>query len=42
MARLREHILRAHHRFKKQTDQHRTKRSFEVGDVVLLKLQPYA
>lgn len=41
-ARLRDHILRAQHRFKKQADQHRTERSFEVGDSVLLKLQPYA
>ncbi|XP_073357735.1 uncharacterized protein [Aegilops tauschii subsp. strangulata] len=41
-ARLRDHILRAQHRFKKQADQHRTERSFEVGDTVLLKLQPYA
>ncbi|XBI88338.1 hypothetical protein VPH35_026312 [Triticum aestivum] len=41
-ARLREHILRAQHRFKKQADQHRTERSFEVGDRFLLKLQPYA
>nr|XP_020157508.1 uncharacterized protein LOC109742823 [Aegilops tauschii subsp. strangulata] len=39
---LREHILRAQHRFKKQADQHCTERSFEVGDSVLLKLQPYA
>ena len=42
MTRLREHILRAHHRFKKQVDQHRTERSFKVGDAILLKLQPYA
>lgn len=41
-ARLREHILRAQHRFKKQVDQHRTERSFEVGDVVHLKHPPYA
>uniref|UniRef100_A0A8R7RCG1 Tf2-1-like SH3-like domain-containing protein n=1 Tax=Triticum urartu TaxID=4572 RepID=A0A8R7RCG1_TRIUA len=37
-----EQILRAQHRFKKQADQHRSKRSFVVGDAVLLKLQPYA
>uniref|UniRef100_A0A8R7TTR3 Tf2-1-like SH3-like domain-containing protein n=1 Tax=Triticum urartu TaxID=4572 RepID=A0A8R7TTR3_TRIUA len=41
-ARLGEQILRAQHRFKKQADKHRSERSFEVGDKVLLKLQPYA
>uniref|UniRef100_A0A453EG19 Reverse transcriptase/retrotransposon-derived protein RNase H-like domain-containing protein n=1 Tax=Aegilops tauschii subsp. strangulata TaxID=200361 RepID=A0A453EG19_AEGTS len=41
-ARLRAQILRAQHRFKKQADRHRTEREFEVGDSVLLKLQPYA
>ncbi|XP_073355157.1 uncharacterized protein [Aegilops tauschii subsp. strangulata] len=30
------------HRFKKQADKHCSERSFEVGDTVLLKLQPYA
>ena len=35
---LREQILRAQHRFKKQADKHRSERSFEVGDKVLLKL----
>uniref|UniRef100_A0A8R7UCZ0 Tf2-1-like SH3-like domain-containing protein n=1 Tax=Triticum urartu TaxID=4572 RepID=A0A8R7UCZ0_TRIUA len=41
-ARLQEQIQRAQHRFKKQADHNRTERSFQVGDSVLLKLQPYA
>lgn len=41
-ARLRAQIPRAQRRFKKQADRNRTERSFEVGDSVLLKLQPYA
>ncbi|XP_073353952.1 uncharacterized protein [Aegilops tauschii subsp. strangulata] len=41
-ARLREQLLRAQHRFKKKADRHRTERSFQVGEEVLLKLQPYA
>lgn len=40
--RLRNHLLRAHNRFKKKADRDRTERSFNVGDQVLLKLQPYA
>lgn len=41
-ARLCAQILRAQRRFKKQADRHRTEREFEVGDSVMLKLQPYA
>ena len=38
---LRQHLLRAQQRMKKQADRHRTERSFAVGDEVFLKLQPY-
>lgn len=38
---LREHLLKAQHRMKFFADQHRTERSFQVGDWVYLKLQPY-
>ena len=31
----------AHNRMKQQADQHRSERSFEVGDWVFLRLQPY-
>uniref|UniRef100_A0A8R7TR31 Tf2-1-like SH3-like domain-containing protein n=1 Tax=Triticum urartu TaxID=4572 RepID=A0A8R7TR31_TRIUA len=41
-ARLRAQLLRAQCRFKKKADRHRTERSFQVGEDVLLKLQPYA
>jgi hypothetical protein len=40
--RLRAQMLQAHVRFKKYADRNRTERSFEVGEHVLLKLQPYA
>lgn len=40
--RLPDHILRAQQRFKKQADRNRTEHSFEPGESVLLKLQPYA
>jgi hypothetical protein len=40
--RLRAQMLRAQLRFKKYADRNRTERSFEVGEQVLLKLQPYA
>lgn len=35
-------MTRAQLRFKKQSDRHRTEREFQVGESVLLKLQPYA
>jgi ribosomal protein L21E len=38
---LQHHLHRAKHRMKKQADQHRSERRFEVGDMVFLKLQPY-
>jgi transposase InsO family protein len=38
---LQSHLSRAKHRMKKQADQHRSEHSFEVGDTVYLKLQPY-
>jgi len=31
----------AHNRMKQQVDYHRSERSFEVGDWVFLRLQPY-
>ena len=39
---VRQHLLRAQARMKKQSDKHRSKRTFEIGDWVFLKLQPYA
>lgn len=36
-----QHLARAQHRMKRQADQHRSERSFNVGDKVFLKLQPY-
>lgn len=38
---LKDHFLKAHKRMKHFADKRRTKRHFEVGDNVLLKLQPY-
>jgi hypothetical protein len=38
---LQHHLNRAQHRMKKQSDQHRSERSFSIGDFVYLKLQPY-
>jgi hypothetical protein len=38
---LHSHLSGAKHRMKKQADQHRSERSFQVGDTVYLKLQPY-
>lgn len=39
---LRAHIVRAQDRFKKKADKNRSERFFQVGEEVLLKLQPYA
>jgi transposase InsO family protein len=38
---LKLHLNRAQHRMKVQADKKRTERSFQVGDSVFLKLQPY-
>jgi hypothetical protein len=39
---LRSKLLQAQHRMKSQADKNRTEREFQVGEQVLLKLQPYA
>uniref|UniRef100_A0A453D1W1 Tf2-1-like SH3-like domain-containing protein n=2 Tax=Aegilops tauschii subsp. strangulata TaxID=200361 RepID=A0A453D1W1_AEGTS len=39
---LRAQLERAQARFKKQADRHRAEHAFDVGEQVLLKLQPYA
>ena len=38
---LKFHLFHAQHRMKQFADQHRTDRSFEIGDYVYVKLQPY-
>ena len=38
---IRQHLLRAQQRMKAQADKNHSERSFEVGDLVYLKLQPY-
>jgi hypothetical protein len=38
---LKENLTMAHNRMKQQEDQHCSERSFEVGDWVFLRLQPY-
>lgn len=38
---LKANLLQTQHRMKQMADKHRTERSFEVGDWVWLKLQPY-
>lgn len=38
---LHQHLLRAQQRMKRQADKHRSERSFEPGDLVFLKFQPY-
>lgn len=35
------HLLRAQHRMNQLAYKHRSERSFEIGDWVFLKLQPY-
>ena len=38
---LKDNLTMAQNHMKQEVDQHRRKRSFEVGDWVLLRLQPY-
>ncbi|KAG7570699.1 Retrotransposon gag domain [Arabidopsis thaliana x Arabidopsis arenosa] len=38
---LKFHLLRAQHRLKQAADLHRSERSFDIGDSVFVKLQPY-
>jgi transposase InsO family protein len=38
---LQQHLARAKERMKRQADKNRTERTFQVGDWVLVKLQPY-
>jgi hypothetical protein len=38
---LKDNLTMAHNHMKQQADQHRSERSFEVGDWVFLRLQPY-
>ena len=38
---LKDNLTLAQNRMKQQVDQHRNERSFDVGDWVLLRLQPY-
>lgn len=38
---IQQHLLRAQQRMKKFADRHRTERSFDIGDKVFLRLQPY-
>jgi hypothetical protein len=38
---LRQQLLRVQQRMKAQADKHRTERSFSIGDMAWLKLQPY-
>lgn len=41
LANLQKHLAVAQNRMKLQADKHRTDRQFQVGELVLLKLQPY-
>jgi ribosomal protein L21E len=38
---VKQHLARAQDRMKRQADKGRSERSFQVGDSVYLKLQPY-
>ncbi|XP_057463957.1 uncharacterized protein LOC130753833 [Actinidia eriantha] len=38
---LRQNLLKAHKRMKEQADKHRRELSFQVGDLVMVKLHPY-
>jgi hypothetical protein len=38
---VKQHLLRAQARMKKQADKGRSERTFAIGDMVFLKLQPY-
>lgn len=38
---IKQHLIKAQSRMKSQADQHRSDRSFQIGDWVWLKLQPY-
>jgi len=38
---LKDNLTMAHNRMKQQENQHHSERSFEVGDWVFLRLQPY-
>ena len=38
---LKDNLNMAENRMKQQADQHRSERSFEIGDWVFLRLQPY-
>ena len=42
LLRLKEHLAKAQHRMKTYADRNRVERQYQVGEQVLLKLQPYA
>ena len=41
LATLKDNLAMAQNRMKQQVDQHRSEHSFEVGDLLFLRLQPY-